>query len=160
MISEAELRRHAVAAGVDTMVQDLDYGLGWLLAGLFAQTAAAPHLVFKGGTCLRKCYFANYRFSEDLDFTLRHAWPIEALAEALEQVRAWSLDTDGPDFGAAPVRLEVVNDEYGLESYQARVYYRGPLRWAGPPRSIQLDVSRGEPLQFPVATRALAPSLF
>ena len=155
MISEAELRRHAVAAGVDTMVQDLDYGLGWFLAGLFSQTAAAPHLVFKGGTCLRKCYFADYRFSEDLDFTLRHAWPVEALAEALEQVRAWSLDTDGPDFGAAPVRLEVVNDEYGLESYQARVYYRGPLRWAGPPRSIQLDVSRGEPLQFPVATRAL-----
>jgi len=155
MISEAELRRHAVAAGVDTMVQDLDYGLGWFLAGLFTQTRAAQYLVFKGGTCLRKCYFANYRFSEDLDFTLRRAWPIEALAEALEQVRAWSLDADGPDFGAAPVRLEVVNDEYGLESSQARVYYRGPLRWAGPPRAIQLDVSRGEPLLFPVTTRAL-----
>ncbi len=139
MIIEAELRRHAVAAGVDTMVQDLDYGLGWFLAGLFTQTPAAQYLVFKGGTCLRKCYFANYRFSEDLDFTLSQAWPIEALAEALEQVRAWGLDADGPDFGAAPVRIEVVNDEYGLESFQARVYYRGPLRWVGPPRAIQLD---------------------
>ncbi len=155
MISEAELRRHAVAAGVDTMVQDLDYGLGWFLAGLFAQTPAAQYLVFKGGTCLRKCYFPNYRFSEDLDFTLSQAWPIEALAEALEQVRAWGLDAGGPDFGAAPVRLEVVNDEYGLESFQARVYYRGPLRWAGPPRAIQLDVSGGDPLLFPVTTRAL-----
>lgn len=155
MISEAELRRHAVGTGVDTMVQNLDYGLGWFLAGLFTQTPATQYLVFKGGTCLRKCYFANYRFSEDLDFTLSRAWPLEALAEALERVRAWSLDADGPDFGAAPVRLEVVNDEYGLESYQARVYYRGPLRWAGPPRAIQLDVSRGEPLLFPVTTRAL-----
>lgn len=27
-------------------------------------------LIFKGGTCLRKCYFPDYRFSEDLDFTL------------------------------------------------------------------------------------------
>ena len=27
--------------------------------------------VFKGGTCLKKCYFETYRFSEDLDFTLR-----------------------------------------------------------------------------------------
>ena len=27
-------------------------------------------LIFKGGTCLRKCYFNNYRFSEDLDFTV------------------------------------------------------------------------------------------
>lgn len=25
--------------------------------------------MFKGGTCLRKCYFRDYRFSEDLDFT-------------------------------------------------------------------------------------------
>ncbi|WP_353616855.1 nucleotidyl transferase AbiEii/AbiGii toxin family protein [Cytophaga sp. FL35] len=25
--------------------------------------------MFKGGTCLRKCYFPDYRFSEDLDFT-------------------------------------------------------------------------------------------
>lgn len=155
MISEAELRRHAVTAGVDIMVHDLDYGLGWFLAGLFTQTRAAHYLVFKGGTCLRKCYFADYRFSEDLDFTLSRAWSLEALAEALEQVRAWSIDADGPDFGVAPVRLEVVNDEYGLESYQARVYYRGPLRWAGPPRAIQLDVSRGEPLLFPVTTRAL-----
>lgn len=85
---------------------------------------------------------------------MRRAWPIEALAEALEQVRAWSRENDGPDFGAAPLRLEVVNDEYGLESYQARVYYRGPLRWSGPPRAIQLDVSRGETLLFPVTARA------
>lgn len=123
MISEAELRRHAVVAGVDLMVQDLDYGLGWFLAGLFTKTTATEYLIFKGGTCLRKCYFSDYRFSEDLDFTLRAAWPISAFAEAIEQVRAWSSDTDGPDFGAAPMRLDVVNDEYGQESYQARVYY-------------------------------------
>ena len=155
MISEAELRRHAVAASVDLMVQDLDYGLGWFLAGLFTKTAATEYLVFKGGTCLRKCYFPDYRFSEDLDFTLRAAWPISAFAQAIERVRAWSLDADGPDFGVAPLRLEVVNDEYGMESYQARVYYRGPLRWGGPPRAIQLDVSRGEVLLFPVSARAL-----
>lgn len=155
MISEAELRRHAVAAGVDLMVQDLDYSLGWFLAGLFSQTTAAQHLIFKGGTCLRKCYFADYRFSEDLDFTLRAAWPIAAFAETIEQVQAWSLNVDGPDFRAAPVRLEVVSDEYGRESYQARIYYRGPLRWSGSPRAIQLDVSRGEVLLFPVAACAL-----
>jgi predicted nucleotidyltransferase component of viral defense system len=51
--------------------------------------------------------------------------------------------------------LEIVNDEYGRESYQARVYYRGPLRWGGPPRAIQLDVSRDEWLAFPPATRLL-----
>ena len=29
--------------------------------------------VFKGGTCIKKCYFETYRFSEDLDFTLQDA---------------------------------------------------------------------------------------
>ncbi len=76
MIPEAELRRMAATAGVDTMVQDLDYGLGWFLVGLFTTAAGPPPLVFKGGTCLRKCYFANYRFSEDLDFTLTSVWPV------------------------------------------------------------------------------------
>ena len=27
--------------------------------------------MFKGGTCLKKCYFETYRFSEALDFTFR-----------------------------------------------------------------------------------------
>ena len=27
------------------------------------------NLIFKGGTALKKCYFGNYRFSEDLDLT-------------------------------------------------------------------------------------------
>jgi hypothetical protein len=31
MISDAELRRHAVAAGVDMRVRDLHYGLGCVL---------------------------------------------------------------------------------------------------------------------------------
>jgi len=28
-----------------------------------------PRLVFKGGTLLRLCYFADYRYSADLDFS-------------------------------------------------------------------------------------------
>ena len=49
---------------------DKDYALGCFL-NAFYQTAIYRDLfVLKGGTCLRKCYFENYRFSEDLDFTL------------------------------------------------------------------------------------------
>jgi predicted nucleotidyltransferase component of viral defense system len=36
---------------------------------IFSVSACRDSLVFKGGTCLRKCYFHDYRFSEDLDFT-------------------------------------------------------------------------------------------
>lgn len=45
----------------------------WVLAGIAAHPDIGPSWVFKGGTCLKKCYFETYRFSEDLDFTLTDA---------------------------------------------------------------------------------------
>ena len=71
MITEAEIRRLAARWQVDPMIPDLDYALSWFLAGLSKTLKARSGLRFKGGTCLRKCYFPGYRFSEDLDlFTL------------------------------------------------------------------------------------------
>ena len=57
MISEAEVRRLAGKWGVDPMLVDLDYVLGCFLASLYNQSWAET-LIFKGSTCLRKCYYA------------------------------------------------------------------------------------------------------
>ncbi len=38
--------------------------MGWILAGIYQQTALVKNWIFKGGTCLKKCYFETYRFSE------------------------------------------------------------------------------------------------
>jgi predicted nucleotidyltransferase component of viral defense system len=46
-----------------------DYLLSWILAGISRVGALSGTLAFKGGTALKKCYFGDYRFSEDLDFT-------------------------------------------------------------------------------------------
>ncbi len=50
-------------------VLERDYCLSWVLVGL-SRSPLRDRLVFKGGTALKKCYFEDYRFSEDLDFTL------------------------------------------------------------------------------------------
>jgi uncharacterized protein len=50
-------------------VLERDYCLAWFLSVL-AQTDVHRRLAFKGGTALKRCYFGDYRFSEDLDFTL------------------------------------------------------------------------------------------
>jgi len=155
MISEAELRRQAARWQVDPMVANLDYGLGWFLAAFFSTDEVAGRLRFKGGTCLRKCYFADYRFSEDLDFTAGAFVAPDALMTWVERARHWAIEHDGPDFMAAPARLEVVEDEYGSESYQVRVYFQGPLRWGGAPQAIRLDVTRDERLLLPAVTRHL-----
>jgi predicted nucleotidyltransferase component of viral defense system len=56
-------------------VVEKDYVLGWLLAAL-PMADGARGWIFKGGTCIKKCYFETYRFSEDLDFTVLDGGPI------------------------------------------------------------------------------------
>ena len=55
--------------GIRWEVLERDYLLSWVLAGIDAVPELRRTLVFKGGTALKKCYFGDYRFSEDLDFS-------------------------------------------------------------------------------------------
>lgn len=70
MIKQAEIRKISEREKVTTPVIDKDWILGHLLAGIYSDDTLSGMLIFKGGTCLRKCYYSDYRFSEDLDFTL------------------------------------------------------------------------------------------
>lgn len=157
MIPEAEIRRLAGTWSMDPMAVDLDYVLGCFLAGLYGQ-AEKPKLRFKGGTCLRKCYFQDYRFSEDLDFTAEQHFTAEALQRLLERAVQEIEDRWQIDLSLKPIRIETVDDDYGKESYQARLYYRGPLRRGGDPRAIRVDVTTREVLVFSaVSKRILHP---
>jgi len=69
MISALDIRERAGEWGLSPDVVEKDHVLGWLLAGIGADPVLGRTFVFKGGTCLKKCHFETYRFSEDLDFT-------------------------------------------------------------------------------------------
>ena len=72
--------------GVPWEVLERDYLLSWVLAGIGQVAALRQTLVFKGGTALKKCYFGDYRFSEDLDFSGLEGVPTgEAMASAVQQ---------------------------------------------------------------------------
>jgi Nucleotidyl transferase AbiEii toxin, Type IV TA system len=53
----------------DQELLEKDVRLHALLASLVGDPTFGPDLVFKGGTCLIKCYLDYPRFSTDLDFT-------------------------------------------------------------------------------------------
>lgn len=55
--------------GIPWEILERDYILSWVLAGIANTETLRDTLVFKGGTALKKCYFGDYRFSEDLDFS-------------------------------------------------------------------------------------------
>ena len=70
MIPQNEIRDIADKYRVKTITVDKDWVLGHFLNAMFYFENIRENFVFKGGTCLRKCYIPDYRFSEDLDFTL------------------------------------------------------------------------------------------
>jgi predicted nucleotidyltransferase component of viral defense system len=69
MIDRSEILAVAGDLSLEANVVEKDYVLGWLLAGIYSSQSFSEKWVFKGGTCLKKCYFETYRFSEDLDFS-------------------------------------------------------------------------------------------
>jgi predicted nucleotidyltransferase component of viral defense system len=70
MINRREIVEWSKKSNVPADTIDKDYVLGHFLNVLFSEQWAKENLIFKGGTCLRKCYFENYRFSEDIDLTI------------------------------------------------------------------------------------------
>lgn len=69
MIPRKEIERKAKEYNVSRSTIDKDWVLSHFIDAIFSVEKCKRKLIFKGGTCLRKCYFENFRFSEDLDFT-------------------------------------------------------------------------------------------
>ena len=69
MITSAELHRIAEAEGLRFDQAEKDYVILWVLWGLVHSGVTKHGWAFKGGTCLRHCYYERYRFSEDIDFS-------------------------------------------------------------------------------------------
>lgn len=70
MITQREIIKIAEQKRVKTKTIDKDWVLGHFLNAMYSFDSVRQNFVFKGGTALKKCYFPDYRFSEDLDFTL------------------------------------------------------------------------------------------
>ena len=90
MISQREVQRLAYERQVPEQMIERDYILSWLL-GVLASPEQKPRLIAKGGTALKKLYFADWRYSEDLDFTSGETVQPDALktflAETCQRVR-------------------------------------------------------------------------
>ena len=148
MISATEVHRLAGKWKTDFTVVERDYVLSWALAGLYQRPNLAETLVFKGGTALRKCYFPDYRFSADLDFTLRPPRPGHKLRSEVEA--ACQSITEEVGLQLALVDFRTLRDVPGEEAYLGKIEYTGPLGRLGThqPR-IKLDLTVYETLVLP-----------
>jgi uncharacterized protein len=102
--------------GIPWEVIERDYVLSWTLAGINRVESLRSTLVFKGGTALKKCYFGDYRFSEDLDFSGREGAPT---GPAMERAVRKACDA------AAQLMNEYAPVEIMCERYEEREPHPG-----------------------------------
>ncbi len=142
MIRPGEIQIKARDAGVRDQQIEKDYILSWLLQGI-SQHKLADKIAFKGGTVLKKVYFDDYRYSEDLDFTLLdNTITNEQIFNWFDQVFEYVKEE-------ANIPLEIIeNNEHEDGGINFYISYVGPLGGTGSGRKIKVDISRSEHLAF------------
>lgn len=141
--------------GLSPQVIEKDYVLGWLLAGISAHPLLQSTWVFKGGTCLKKCYFETYRFSEDLDFTIINIAHLDQafLLNAFTEITHWIYEQSGIEMSSDTLRFDLYENARGKLSVVGKVGYRGPMQRRGDVPRIKLDLTGDEILVLEPKTR-------
>jgi predicted nucleotidyltransferase component of viral defense system len=147
MISQRELAVLRAEWLLDQGVIEKDYVLGWLLAGIAQHQALSRTWVFKGGTCLRKCYYETFRFSEDLDFTITDGGPEEPddLMPIFGEIAEWAREQSGIEFMLDDRSFQRKKNKRNHPTTQGRIAYRGPNGNPSPPK-VKLDLTSDEVL--------------
>ncbi len=129
-------------------VLERDYCLSWFLVGL-ARSPLRDALAFKGGTALKKCYFPDYRFSEDLGFTLTRPLPWPKIERLLTHAFDQAQTASGIAF-----RLHQVDRRPHPNSHTFFLAYEGPLPRAVP-ATVKTDNTIRERIVLPLEDRPL-----
>ena len=124
MISRSELQRLAERQKVALGTLEKDYVLTEVLKSLSRVPSLRDLLVFKGGTALRKAYFSHWRYSEDLDFTVRQDMTERQLRKALGE---WYLQVEQESQIQLTTRMLHKPGGYA----RIRAQFLGPLSYPG-----------------------------
>ena len=152
MIVPGDIQHKAREAGVRDTQMEKDYILSWILQGVAHHEHLRTALVFKGGTVLKKFYFEDYRFSEDLDFTLTNSEVtneqiFDGFHEVFEYIKE---EANIPLDLIDPEGIRGEHEDGGINFY---ISYTGPLGGKGKQKSVKVDISRSELICFDPVTK-------
>ncbi len=158
MIRKEEIMEFANETGLTPSVVEKDYVLGWLLAGIYSNSVIRDSWIFKGGTCIKKCYFETYRFSEDLDFTLLNQKHLEQnfLTEQFTSISEWLYDNAGITIPADRLRFDIYQNKRSSTSCESRIYYNSYfVSGKRELPKVKLDLTADEILVLPPIDRRI-----
>lgn len=165
MISVSELERKAGERGVSVGMIERDYVLSKMLWAFSSIDFLRDNFVFKGGTALRKFYFPDWRYSEDLDFSSTIVPSQDHISEKIKKAETLLMD----EFGLSSQigKTHVVCDESGGSFYGAMhtvayieyaIKYTGPLQKSSHVKSsLRLDITCDELIINPKNTQSYLP---
>jgi predicted nucleotidyltransferase component of viral defense system len=126
MISEQEVKDLSIDLGVPLPNVEKDYVMGWLLWSIYNDHRLGNRLVLKGGNCLRKVYFPDTRFSDDLDFTALQLDSESVFRARLADVLSRVHDASGIKFDLdRTIVKEKETPDQESKALDARVYFHG-----------------------------------
>lgn len=143
MIKPGEIQQKANVIGVRGQQIEKDYILSWILFGISKHEQLSKTIVFKGGTVLKKVYFEDYRFSEDLDFTLPGA------EISNQKIFSWFKEVFEFVKDESNIPLVILdNTEHVDGGVNFYISYTGPLGGQGSNKKVKVDISRSEQMVF------------
>lgn len=155
MIDATEIRTLAAQAKIDPGIIEKDYALSKVLQALARIDSFNQHLIFKGGTALKKFYYPEWRFSEDLDFTSQ----VKLKPQDIQSIFKQAVDQVGRLFGLGMRIVEY--SQYprsgdDIVSAQLKLGYDGPLRKSsGQKNNVRVDIAFEEIVMTEPVTRKL-----
>lgn len=150
----ARLEQARRFSGLPWEILERDYVLSWILAGISQSQPLREGLVFKGGTALKKCYFGDYRFSEDLDFSAFASLARgESLQDAMQGGCVAAMDLLDR-FAPVDIACERYTEREPHPAGQEAFAIRARLPWhRGPQTRLLVEITLDEPIVRPVAPR-------
>lgn len=111
MINYLQVQRLALKNNVSPEIIEKDYFIELVLFYFSKDSSLCENLVFRGGTALKKVYFPEYRFSEDLDFVIDNNKEINIYQEMIIQILQ-KISSDHPIKMDNALCLKVINYNY------------------------------------------------
>ena len=145
MILQNEIRGKARECGVPVSTIERDYAQNWLLEAL----SSFP-LVLKGGTGIRKVYIGDYRFSDDLDFTLFEDIGKDELKNMIKNSVTMARDESGINL-SDDIKAQENENGFEIDVY-FKIMQRGESK-----TKIKIDITKleGEKILLPVAAKRI-----
>lgn len=151
MITPQEIKQIALDQGVPLPNVEKDYVMGWLLWGIYTNPGVGNNLILKGGNCLRKIYFADTRFSDDLDFATYQLESNDVFRNHLALICDLVSKASGIEFDAQSITVQLKDTpDQECKALDARVYFKGFAGDSSITMRIKFDISEYERIVLPV----------